>query len=130
MLRDTNPFLAWTIAAAVVVYLLGRALAPWAEARSGKDPQFFVLDEVLGYLVTIAWVTPPSWVALVVGFCVFRLFDITKPPPVKRFERIRGGDGILLDDVVAGIYGLAVMALLRILFPGAQGDLWIWSPSS
>ncbi len=128
LLRDTDPFLAWLIAACVVLYLIGRALAPWAEARSGKDPQFYVLDEVIGYLVTIAWVAPPSWVTLIVGFAVFRLFDITKPPPVRRFERIPGGDGILLDDVIAGLYGLAVMAVLRTLLPGSEGNLWIWNP--
>ena len=50
------------------------------------------------------------------SFVAFRFFDILKPPPVKWFERIPGGDGILLDDVVAGIYGLIVMALLRLAF--------------
>ncbi|MEM9803501.1 MAG: phosphatidylglycerophosphatase A, partial [Planctomycetota bacterium] len=73
-----------------------------------------VVDEVVGYLVTIAWTSGPSPLALFVAFVVFRFFDIVKPPPVRRFERLPGGDGILLDDVVAGLYGLLTMAVLRL----------------
>ena len=57
----------------------------------------------------------PTPLTLFVAFVVFRFFDIVKPPPVRRFERIPGGDGILLDDVFAGVYGLIVMAALRVL---------------
>ena len=113
LLAGTPNFLLSALVAALVLYVLGRAVAPWAEGHAGKDPGFFVIDEVIGYLVTIAWVGGPSPLALFVAFVVFRFFDIAKPPPVKRFERIPGGDGILLDDVVAGVYGLIVMALLR-----------------
>lgn len=107
---------------AAVLYVVGRGLGDWAEREAaGKDPGFFVLDEVIGYLVTIAWIAPPSLLALVVAFVVFRFFDVAKPPPVRRIERLGGGDGILLDDVMAGVYGLVVMALLRtfVLEPGA-----------
>ena len=101
---------------------------PWAEAHAGKDPGFYVIDEVIGYLITVAWVGGPSPLALVVAFVIFRFFDILKPPPVRWFERIPGGDGILLDDVVAGIYGLGVMAILRLtlLEPAA----WLVEPSA
>ena len=121
LLSGTPNFLLSVLVAALALYVLGRAVAPWAEAHAGKDPGFFVVDEVIGYLVTVAWVGAPTPLALFVAFVVFRFFDIAKPPPVKRFERIPGGDGILLDDVVAGVYGLAVMALLRtfLLEPGA-----------
>lgn len=114
LLAGTSNFLLWVLVAAVALYALGRLVAPWAESRSGKDPGFFVVDEVIGYLVTIAWTGGPSPLALFVAFVVFRFFDIAKPPPVRRFERIPGGDGILLDDVVAGVYGLLVMAVLRL----------------
>lgn len=124
--------LGWNFPVAVLVtcvalYALGRSLGEWAEDYSGgKDPGFFVLDEVIGYLVTILWVDPPSLTALVVAFCLFRFFDIAKPAPVRRFERIGGGDGILLDDVVAGLYGLAVMAVLRFTLAGPE--LWVHGP--
>ena len=112
------------LAACIALYALGRSLGDWAEGYAGrKDPGFFVLDEVIGYLVTILWFDAPSLTALVVAFCLFRFFDIVKPPPVRRFERIGGGDGILLDDVVAGLYGLAVMAVLRLAL--ADPGLWV-----
>jgi phosphatidylglycerophosphatase A len=113
-------YLLWTIVACVLLYAVGRALAPWAEAYAGgKDPGFFVLDEVIGFLVTVAWTGGPSYLTLVVGFILFRFFDVLKPPPVRRLEALGGGDGILLDDVAAGVYGLVVLTVARVLFPDA-----------
>ncbi|MEM1449350.1 MAG: phosphatidylglycerophosphatase A [Planctomycetota bacterium] len=123
LLAGKEDFLVWILLVAVGLYVLGRAVAPWAEARAGKDPGFYVIDEVVGYLVTVAWVGGPSALALFVAFVVFRFFDILKPPPVRWFERLPGGDGILLDDVVAGVYGLGVMAILRTTF--LEPDAWI-----
>ncbi|HPF12696.1 MAG: phosphatidylglycerophosphatase A [Planctomycetes bacterium] len=123
-------YLAWLGVIALAVYLLGRALTPPIEAVHGKDPGFFVLDEVVGYLVTIAWWIPPSPLALGMGFVVFRFFDILKPPPIRRVEHLGGGDGIMLDDVVAGIYGFGVMCCLRYAFPGTDVNLWAWKPGT
>ncbi len=81
------------------------------------------MDEVIGYLVTVLWIRGPSLLALVVAFFVFRLLDIVKPPPARRLEALGGGDGILLDDVMAGIYGLIVMTLCRFLF--LEPDHWV-----
>ena len=108
-------FLVGVIVAAIVLYLIGRSLGNWAEEYAGKkDPGIFVVDEVIGYLITIAWVDAPSYLALVVAFFVFRFFDILKPKLARRMERLGGGDGIILDDVVSGFYSLGVMALLRL----------------
>lgn len=105
-------YLLWTLVAVVVCYAVGRALGPWAEAYAGKkDPGIFVLDEVVGYLITVAWLAGPSPLALAVAFFVFRFFDVFKPRLARRAERIPGGDGILLDDVVAGVYGLVLVML-------------------
>lgn len=120
-LRDVEAYLPWVLIVAAGLYVLGRALGPWAEAYAGrKDPGFFVIDEVVGYLVTVAWFEGPSPLALLLAFCAFRFFDIAKPPPIKRFERIGGGDGIMLDDVVAGLYGLGLVML--------PARLWIDAP--
>ena len=108
----------WALVAAAIVYAIGQPLGRWSEQYAGKkDPGIFVLDEVVGYLVTIAWMAGPSLLALVTAFFVFRFFDIFKPWPARRMERIPGGHGILLDDVVAGLYGLLVMAIARLVFP-------------
>ena len=114
-LVPTGEYFPVAIAAcAALLYAVGRWFGDWAERDAGgKDPQWFVLDEVLGYLVTVAWWLPPTPLALAVGFAAFRLFDVTKPPPVRRLERYGGGDGILLDDVMAGVYAFVVMAALR-----------------
>lgn len=115
-LSGSSNYLLWSLVAAVAVYLISRPLGPWAESYAGKkDPGIFVMDEVVGYLVTVAWVGGPSPLALGVAFFVFRFFDVLKPKLARRMEAIPGGDGILLDDVVAGVYGLAVMAAARLL---------------
>lgn len=111
----------WVLASCVVLYAVTAPLGRWAEQYAGKkDPGIFVMDEVIGYLITIAWTRGPSLLALVVAFFVFRFFDIVKPPPARQMERIGGGHGILLDDVMAGLWGLLVVMLpARYFLPDA-----------
>jgi phosphatidylglycerophosphatase A len=100
------------IALAVLVTLVGIPAATRVVRASGlKDPQFVVIDEVAGQLVTLIAV-PLSWKTFLAGFILFRGFDIVKPPPVRQLERLPEGTGIVLDDVAAGLYSLIVMHLL------------------
>jgi len=101
---------------AVAITLLGVPLARMAERAHGKeDPGSFVLDEVAGYLVAVAWL-PRTWPVLAGAFVAFRIFDIGKPLLIRRLERIGGGWGVMLDDVLAGVYAnLAVRATLYVL---------------
>lgn len=71
-----------------------------------------VWDEVAGYLITM-WFVPFSWSALIAGFVLFRFFDIVKPQPIKWIDaKVEGGFGIMLDDVLAGIFaGLVLFGL-------------------
>ena len=111
-LSGTDQYALWVLLAAAAVTALGVALGAWAErAAGGKDPGFFVLDEVAGYLLVAWWTEGPSLLALFVAFCAFRFFDIVKPPPIRRVERVGGGVGIVLDDLVAGVYGLVLVML-------------------
>jgi phosphatidylglycerophosphatase A len=122
LLRDTGAmFPVWMLVSCVLLYAITAPLGHWAEAYAGKkDPGIFVMDEVIGYLITIAWLRGPSLLALGVAFFVFRFFDIVKPPPARQMEHLGGGHGILLDDVMAGFWGLLVVMLpLRLLFPDA-----------
>ena len=82
-----------------------------AKASGVKDPQFVVIDEVAGQWITFLF-APVSWKTLLAGFILFRGFDIVKPPPVRQLEKLPWGTGIVLDDVAAGFYALAVMQLL------------------
>ena len=82
-----------------------------AKASGVKDPQFVVIDEVAGQWITLLF-APVAWKTLLAGFILFRGFDIVKPPPVRQLEKLPWGMGIVLDDVAAGFYALAVMQLL------------------
>lgn len=84
-----------------------------------EDPGFVVIDEVAGQWIALLFV-PLSWKTLLVGFILFRSFDIVKPPPARQLERLPEGTGIVMDDVAAGAYALLVMQLVlhfRLLSP-------------
>jgi phosphatidylglycerophosphatase A len=97
---------------AIVVTFIGIPAATQVARASGmKDPGFVVIDEVAGQLISLIAI-PLTWKTFLAGFILFRVFDILKPPPVRQLERLPEGSGIMLDDVAAGIYALAVMQLL------------------
>jgi phosphatidylglycerophosphatase A len=79
------------------------------------DPGPVVIDEVMGQFITFLWFPHPSWKLLIAGFVLFRIFDILKPYPARRAERAGGGWGIMLDDVVAGVYALGGLILLGLV---------------
>src|SRR5271165_4536821 len=100
------------IALAVLVTLVGIPAATQVARGSGiKDPQFVVIDEVAGQLVALIAV-PLAWKTFLAGLILFRVFDILKPFPIRRLERLPEGTGIVVDDLGAGLYALAVMHLL------------------
>ncbi|MEJ5360806.1 MAG: phosphatidylglycerophosphatase A [Spirochaetota bacterium] len=76
-----------------------------------KDPQEVVLDEMLGFWVTMLF-HPFSWIAAVLGFFFFRLFDIIKPYPIRKLEHFHGGLGIMIDDIIAGVYANITIAII------------------
>ena len=85
-----------------------------AEISFGKkdDPRI-VIDEMMGFLITMLWV-PKTVRFIVIGFFVFRFFDILKPFPIRRLEKkLKGGFGVVLDDVMAGIYANIILHLIR-----------------
>jgi phosphatidylglycerophosphatase A len=77
-----------------------------------KDPGEVIIDEIVGYLITMGFI-PFNFIKAIAGFLLFRMFDILKPFPIRRIERIQGGWGIMLDDAIAGFYAAII---LRILF--------------
>jgi phosphatidylglycerophosphatase A len=78
-----------------------------------EDPQVVVIDEVAGMLFTMIPVDGFSWRATAVGFALFRVLDIWKPWPIRQFEALPSGWGIVLDDVAAGLMGAGAMLALR-----------------
>ena len=93
---------------------LGVPAATIAARESGReDPGFVVIDEVAGQWITLL-LSPVDWRHGAIAFVLFRLFDITKPIPIRHLERLPAGWGIVFDDVGAGLYAWGVASLLRI----------------
>jgi phosphatidylglycerophosphatase A len=99
----------------IVVTALGTWAAGEAErALGGKDPGAIVVDEVAGMMLSVLAV-PLTPAVLVVGFVLFRVFDVVKPFPANVSQRLRGGIGVMIDDLIAGLYALALVLLARTL---------------
>ncbi len=107
--------------AGLVIYSIGTVIATlagiWicgkaAEQLGEHDFGGIVWDEVAGYLVTL-WLVPFSWQGIVLGFILFRFFDILKPWPIRWADRrVHGGLGIMLDDILAGVLSNIILQLV------------------
>jgi phosphatidylglycerophosphatase A len=113
----------WTQSPIVEVGLIAFIFSAgtWAATHAeryfgGIDPGPVVVDEVLGMLVTLAFI-PVGWSAALAGFFIFRVFDVIKPYPANRLEKFHGGFGIMADDAMAGIYANLTLRLLMWLLP-------------
>jgi len=104
----------WVMAAIGAFFVLGI----WACARTGRDLGVadhgaMNWDEIVAFLAVIAF-TPPAILWYAAAFVLFRVFDVAKPPPIRHVERsVKGGLGVMLDDVVAAFYTLLVLAVAR-----------------
>jgi len=105
-----------TAVAALIATLVGIPAATIVARESGReDPGQVVIDEVAGQLIALIAI-PADWRHAALSLLLFRLFDIFKPPPIRRLERLPSGTGIMLDDIAAGLFALAVAQLLHIWF--------------
>ena len=101
----------------VAVMVIGVWAAQGTErALNLKDPGPVVIDEVLGILMTLAFM-PLSIGGIVAGFVLFRIFDVIKPFPAGRLEHLPGGFGIMADDAMAGLYGQLLMRVVIAVWP-------------
>ncbi len=104
----------------IAVVLAGIAAGIWlcditARHLGVHDHSAIVWDEITGYLITM-FMAPSGWVWMLAGFILFRLFDIWKPWPVSvADQQVKGGVGIMLDDVIAGLYSLAILQIIAYL---------------
>jgi phosphatidylglycerophosphatase A len=105
-----------TTIAAILATLIGIPAATIVANESGReDPGHVVIDEVAGQLIALIAI-PADWQHAALSLLLFRFFDILKPPPVRQLERLHGGTGIMLDDVGAGLYALAIAQLIHLRF--------------
>jgi phosphatidylglycerophosphatase A len=112
-LRDLSP---WLYAATVLLFFV---FGVWACGRTARrlgdpDPGSIVWDEIVGFLVTM-FMAPAGWPYVLLGFALFRFFDIAKPFPVAQTQNLPGGYGIVVDDVIAGVYAALIL----------QGVAWL-----
>lgn len=107
------------MAAMLLVISVVTIAGTWAATRAEKlmqrkDPSAVVIDEVAGQMIALLtgpfWL--PTWWSVLTAFILFRLFDIWKPYPIRRFEALESGLGIMADDLLAGIYALIVNSIL------------------
>jgi len=114
LMADLNLF-AYVL---LCIVLLGIGI--WASQRYSDylgvhDHGSIVWDEVVGYLITMT-ATPAEWQWIILGFILFRLFDIWKPWPINLLDKhVHGGVGIMMDDVLAGVYGAVVLLAVQYL---------------
>jgi phosphatidylglycerophosphatase A len=104
----------WTFAVLAAALFLPAVWAAHRAIRSSgsKDPQFVVVDEVIGQWIALAGAPAlDSWRHWVAAFLLFRALDIFKPPPVRALENLPGAAGVVLDDVMAGAYAALVLAV-------------------
>jgi phosphatidylglycerophosphatase A len=113
--RGAGAGLAGDIVLTATALIVGVWAAQVTERSLGvTDPGVVVIDEVMGMGLTLIG-APFTWPTAVAGFLLFRLFDIVKPPPGRRLERLHGGWGIMADDFAAGVYAWAAL----------QAALWL-----
>jgi len=105
--------------AIIFFFIVGIWASSRVEHRYGHDSQRIVIDEVVGQMITFAVAAGRHQLSafdIALGFGLFRLFDIVKPFPIRKLERLKSGFGVIADDVGAGVYALAVLTLVRYLW--------------
>lgn len=113
------PYMIVVLLLCVAAILIAQA---YENLTSTHDSKEIVIDEVVGFLITMTWL-PPTWQSLVAGFILFRIVDIVKPPPIRQLDRkVKGGVGVVIDDIAAGIVCNIILQMVYTYTPwlGAQ----------
>ena len=115
-----NAFVAVVLVSIVAVTFVGIWAASRTEALANrKDPSKVVVDEVAGQLISLfplTLFTHWSIVAVIISFILFRFFDIVKPYPARRLEALKGGLGVMCDDLIAGVYAAVITSIIVAVF--------------
>ena len=98
----------------LIVFILGIKTANTMEQRYGHDPAEVTIDEVVGMWISL-FLLPKKIFIVIAAFFVFRFFDIFKPFPARKFDNMHGGFGIMMDDVIAGIYSNIIIQLALLI---------------
>jgi phosphatidylglycerophosphatase A len=113
---DSFPGLYWFLPAIIALYFIGVFITGKAEKKLGHDAGSIVFDEFVGYFISVLFL-PKSLLMAVYCFAIFRVFDIAKPWPIKHSQKLRGGWGVMTDDVIAGVFTNIFMQILLRIYP-------------
>jgi len=113
---NSFPELVYTITALVVLYFLGVFITGKAERKLGHDAGSIILDEFAAYFICVLFL-PHSVLMAVYTFAVFRVFDIAKPQPIRLTQKLKGGWGVMTDDVAAAVFTNLFMQIMVRLYP-------------
>jgi phosphatidylglycerophosphatase A len=111
-----QPFFTLVLTVFIVIFTwIGVKAVDFLQEEWGDDPKQVVIDEMIGVWIAILGLslTVPN---LILGFILFRFFDIAKPLGIRQLERIKGGWGVMLDDVLAGVYANIVLQVLNLFY--------------
>ncbi|MDA0986715.1 MAG: phosphatidylglycerophosphatase A [Bacteroidetes bacterium] len=97
------------------LFVIGLISSNYLKNIHGNDPYIVTIDEVVGFLIAILFL-PKTIFFIIIGFIFFRFFDIVKPPPANYFDNLKSSHGIMLDDVVAGIYTNIILQMINYFY--------------
>jgi phosphatidylglycerophosphatase A len=110
------PIFTLVLTVLIVIFTwIGVKAADFLHDEWGDDPKQIVIDEMIGVWIAILGL-PLTVPNLIIGFILFRFFDIAKPLGIRQLEKIKGGWGVMLDDVLAGVYANIVLQILNLLY--------------
>lgn len=110
------PGLFYLLPVIVALFFIGVYITGKAESKLGHDAGSIVFDEFVGYFISVLFL-PKSLLMAVYCFAIFRVFDIAKPWPIKHSQALKGGWGIMTDDVIAGVFTNVFMQILLRIYP-------------
>jgi phosphatidylglycerophosphatase A len=100
----------------IIIFIIGTFSAQYlGTVWNKKDDQRITIDEFIGILVTFLLIPKINWYMLLIGFVLFRFFDIIKPFGIRKTEKVKGGLGVMFDDIVAGIYANIILRILLLV---------------
>ncbi len=111
---DPKIYLIAFLLIGLAFFYAGVVATDYLEEEWGKDPSRVVMDEIIGVWVTMLFV-PVNILNLTIAFALFRLFDIWKPLGIRKLEELNGGLGVMMDDVLAGLYANVVLQIILVL---------------
>lgn len=113
----------WQVLVIAAFYPIAIYFAGIGQNYYGHDGRPIVIDEMIGQAITL-FMAPHNLIAYILGFFIFRIFDIVKPYPARKLEKLPGGKGVVADDIAAGIYAAIVLQLIMAL-AGRLGVGWV-----